>query len=292
MIDLNLEEIGERPVRLRLKSGQYKVGKLRARTEPMISQGLVQILTIEKRRELRKELGEEDSKKTYLPLTQEQINKYFEYLPLEQIDSLEIIETEAHGMRLVTENNKEIHFHDFEVYLTALDTPGMLKVQFKIPGHDKMFEIGETTIKNGMIEIPVSVAFISYAREDEKAVKEITRKLNDHAVVTWFDQQNLMPGDDWEMRIEQAIEKADYFLLFLSRQTEEKIGYKNREIQFALRQQSLRPRGKIFLIPILLDDCTIPWDLRNLNWLKATNEDWFDKLIGAIAPWYARDKSK
>ncbi|MFL5696907.1 MAG: hypothetical protein ACJ797_07340, partial [Ktedonobacteraceae bacterium] len=76
--------------------------------------------------------------------------------------------------------------------------------------------------------------------------------------------------------------------LFLSRQTEEKIGYKNREIQFALRQQSFRARGKIFVIPILLDDCTPPWDLRNLNWLKATDEGWFDKLIGTIAPWYAR----
>ena len=38
-----------------------------------------------------------------------------------------------------------------------------------------------------MIEIRVRQAFISYAREDEKAIAEITRKLNDYAVVTWFD---------------------------------------------------------------------------------------------------------
>jgi len=257
MQEFDFEAIGEKPVRVELKSGQSLVGRLQTRTDSMVSQGLILILTEEKRRELLSSLGEVASGKTYIPLTQEQIDQYFEYIPVAQIDSLEVIETEVHGMSLVTQNNKEIQFHDFQVQLTALEAPGRVKIHFRIPGHEKIFEIGECIVKNGMIEIPVSVAFISYAREDEKAVREITRKLNNHAVVTWFDQQNLMPGDDWEMRIEQAIEKADYFLLFLSKQTEEKIGYKNREIQFALRQQSFRPRGKIFVIPILLDELSL-----------------------------------
>jgi hypothetical protein len=102
-------------------------------------------------------------------------------------------------------------------------------------------------------------------------------------VVTWFDKQNLIPGDDWEMRIEQAIEKSDFFLLFLSRKTEEKIGFRNREIQLAIKQQSYHPRGHIFLIPILLDDCTPPHDLRGLNWLKATDDKWFDRLVDVVA---------
>jgi hypothetical protein len=93
----------------------------------------------------------------------------------------------------------------------------------------------------------------------------------------------LIPGDDWEMRIEQAIEKSDFFLLFLSRKTEEKIGFRNREIQLAIMQQSYHPRGHIFLIPILLDDCTPPHDLRGLNWLKATDDKWFDRLVDVVA---------
>lgn len=291
MVNDDFEKIGEKPVRIKLKSGQNLIGTLQKRTVSMISQGLILILTVEKRRDLLSSLGEAASGKTYISLTQEQIETYFERVPLAQIDSLEVIETEVHGISLITQSGKEIQLPDFQVQLMALDIPGMVKVQFQIPGHNKIFEIGERAIKKGMIEIPVSVAFISYAREDEKVVAEITRNLNDNAVVTWFDQQSLIPGDDWEMRIEQAIEKADYFLLFLSRQTEEKIGYKNREIQFALKQQSFRPRGRIFVIPILLDDCTLPWDLRNFNWLKATDDGWFEKLIGTIAPWYAKDKT-
>lgn len=290
MEEFDFEEIGEKPVRIKLKSGQYLIGRLQKRTDSMISQELVSILTEENRQKLLNSLGESGKGKTYIPLTQRQINQFLEFIPLRQIDNLEIIETELHGVTLVSKNNQKLQIPHFEIQFIALEMPGMLKAQFKIPGHDKLFEIGEIAIKNGMIEIPVSVAFVSYAREDEKAVAKITRKLNDHAIITWFDKQNLMPGDDWEMRIEQAIEKADYFLLFLSRKTEEKIGYKNREIQLALKKQSFMPRGKIFIIPILLDDCTPPWDLRNLNWLKADEDDWLNKLVGTIAPWYANPK--
>jgi hypothetical protein len=286
--ELDLREVDEKPLRLKLKSGQVLIGVVQLAAIQPGNERLIPFLTIEKRRELRARLSVSD--KTFVPLTKEQVNEFFEYIPSTQIESYEIIETEVHGMRLVTQNGKEIQIHDFQVQIVALDTPGLVKISFKIPGHDKLFHVGEQVIKNGLIELPVSVAFISYAREDEKAVADISRRLNDFAVVTWFDKRNLMPGDDWEMRIEQAIEKADYFLLFLSRLTEEKIGFKNREIQLALKQQSYRPRGKIFLIPILLDDCAVPHDLRNLNWLRATDENWFENLVGTIAPWYAKNQ--
>jgi TIR domain len=170
-------------------------------------------------------------------------------------------------------------------------SPGLAGVEMKIPGHDKLFDVGERVIKDGTIDVPISLAFMSYEREDEPTVAEITRRLNDFAVVTWFDKQNLIPGDDWEMRIEQAIEKSDFFLLFLSRKTEDKIGFRNREIQLAIKQQSYHPRGHIFLIPILLDDCTPPHDLRGLNWLKATDDKWFDRLVDVVALPYGNKPS-
>ena len=284
----DLQELDEKPLRLKLKSGQLLTGAVQMAALLPGNEGLIPFLTIEKHRELRSRLFLSGSDKTFVSLTKEQVNEFFEYIPSTQVDSYEIIETEVHGMRLVTQNDKEIQIHDFQVQTVALDTPGLVKISLKIPGHDKFFDVGERAIKNGLIEVPVSVAFISYAREDEKAVADISRRLNDFAVVTWFDKRNLMPGDDWEMRIEQAIEKADYFLLFLSRLTEEKIGFKNREIQLALKQQSYRPRGQIFLLPILLDDCAVPHDLRNLNWLRVTDENWFERLVGTIAPWYGK----
>ena len=73
-------------------------------------------------------------------------------------------------------------------------------------------------------------------------------------------------------------------MLFLSSRTIEKVGFKNRELHLALYQQSLRPAGKIFIIPLLLDDCIPPDDLNRLNWLRTTSENWFERLLKAIAP--------
>jgi TIR domain len=285
---MELEQLDEKPIRLKLKSGHVLLGAIQLAAAIPGNYDLIPFLTIEKRRELRDHLGISDSTRLLVPITIEQIREFLEFIPQYQVQSYEVVETEVHSLRLVTQNGREIQVNQFQVQLKVLDTPGLVKATIRIPNHDKLFDVGELAIKNGTIEIPVSVAFISYAREDEKIVAEISRKLNDNGVVTWFDKRNLMPGDDWEMRIEQGIEKADYFLLFTSRQTEDKIGYKNREIQLALKQQSYRPRGKTFIIPILLDDCDPLYDLRNLNWLKLTDESWFEKLVRTIAPWYVK----
>src|SRR5687767_11370599 len=104
MKEFDFEEIGEKPVRIKLKSGQSLVGTLQKGTDSMMGQGLILFLTVEKRRELLSSLGEAALGKTYIPLTQEQIDRFFEYVPLGQIDSIDIIETEVHGMSLVTQS--------------------------------------------------------------------------------------------------------------------------------------------------------------------------------------------
>ena len=285
---MDLNQLDEKPVRLTLKSGQTLVGVIRSSITVPGNEDLIPFITIEKQHQLKEYLDASNPGKIYVPVTKELIEQYFELIPSSQIQSYEIIETEAHGMRLVTQNGREIQIPDIQVQITGLDMPGMMKVGYRMAGHNKLIDVGEVAIKNSLIEIEVSVAFISYAREDENLVAETARRLNDSGVVTWFDKHSLKPGDDWEMQIEQAIEKADFFLLFLSRATEEKIGFKNREIQLALKQQSYRPRGKVFMIPILLDDCRVPHDLRSLNWLRTTDENWFGELVGTIAPWYVK----
>lgn len=290
MQGLDFQQIDEKPIKLKLKSGQVFIGSIQMSTPTFGYKDVVPFLTVEKRRQMREYLGITDVHKTFVPLSDEEIHRFIEFIPIGQIERYEVIETQVGGLHLVSMNGVDLQIpHKFKVHLFGLDMPGLVKASFSIPGHDKLFEIGELAIKGGKIEIPVSVAFISYSREDEETVVKISQKLNDFAVVTWFDKRNLMPGDDWEMRIEQAIEQADFFLLFLSRLTEDKISFRNREIQLALKQQSYRPRGKRFIIPILLDDCTPPYDLRNLNWLKATNENWLENLVESIAPWYARN---
>ena len=99
--------------------------------------------------------------------------------------------------------------------------------------------------------------FLSYAREDLEAAKRLFRSLNSSpGVDVWFDQERLLPGHQWEVEIEKAIGECDFFLLLLSRNSTEKKGYYQKEVRKGLDVWESFPEGRIFLVPVRLDDCT------------------------------------
>ena len=128
------------------------------------------------------------------------------------------------------------------------------------------------------------MAFISYVREDQEKVMAIAKQINNSGVITRLDEDMILPGDNWQLKIEQAIEKTDYFLLFFSCKATNHIGHYNREIEHALYEQSQHPIGKRFIIPIQLDECDMPHNLKKFIWLKTADKNFYKKLLMAIAP--------
>ena len=284
---MELEQLIGKPIRLKLKSGFVLNGSIQLANPPL--SGVIPFLTFDKKRALCERFGIDPSDSLATLPFDEQTRKFVDIIPIQLVDSHELIETELSTISCETENGKDISASNFfTIQIKPLDTPGLMNVRYQFADHDKWFDVGNLEIKNRSIRIPVTVAFISYAKENHAEVAEIARRLNDYGILTWFDKKELLPGDDWDMKIEQAIEKADFFLIFLSGQTIDRIGYKNKELRLALEQQSYRPRGKIFIIPILLDACEPPHDLRKLNWLRSTDDGWFDKLVKSIAPWHVK----
>jgi len=107
--------------------------------------------------------------------------------------------------------------------------------------------------------------FLSYAREDKSAVEEITNKLSRDGFKVWFDKEDLLPGDNWKAKIGEAIENAQYILVFLSPRSIAKTGYFQKEIKYILEQRDLRPSGQRFIIPILLESCETPREFRDIQ---------------------------
>ena len=68
----------------------------------------------------------------------------------------------------------------------------------------------------------------------------------------------------------------------LSSNTINNDGYKNKEIHLALNHYLLKPKGKRYIIPFLLDDCKPPREFNKIHWLKYTDENWLDKLLIAV----------
>ena len=77
--------------------------------------------------------------------------------------------------------------------------------------------------------------FISYASEDKLQVRELVKRLSSDGFVPWFDENNLLPGQDWKLEIENAVEKADVVIVCLSNSSVTKKGFVQSEIKKVIR---------------------------------------------------------
>jgi len=95
--------------------------------------------------------------------------------------------------------------------------------------------------------------FVSYASENAEAARRIADTLlklgfND----VWLDKKKLIGGDDWSDRIDEAIEKSDFFLPVLSREADDR-----REGVFwdewkTAMERARRIKGA-YLLPVVID---------------------------------------
>ena len=106
--------------------------------------------------------------------------------------------------------------------------------------------------------------FLSHASEDKKIVRELSQQLAATGWIDpWLDEEKLLPGQVWERSIEGAIDAADIVVFFLSENSVNKEGYVQRELKRALNRSLEKREGTIFLIPFRLDDCEIPYELKD-----------------------------
>ncbi len=101
--------------------------------------------------------------------------------------------------------------------------------------------------------------FLCHSSADKPAVRELYQKLRAEPwIQPWLDEEELYPGQDWNMEIEKAIEATDVILVCLSNNSITKEGYVQREIRIALDYADYKPEGTLFIIPVRLEDCTPP----------------------------------
>jgi DNA segregation ATPase FtsK/SpoIIIE-like protein len=88
----------------------------------------------------------------------------------------------------------------------------------------------------------------------------------------------LLPGQDWDLEIEKALETADAVIVFLSDNSVTKDGYIQKEIRKIIDVAEEKPDGTIFIIPVRLNDCPLPRRFKTWQY-----EDYFpqDKVLDA-----------
>jgi tetratricopeptide (TPR) repeat protein len=102
--------------------------------------------------------------------------------------------------------------------------------------------------------------FISYAREDFDAAKELYKDLKNAGLTPWLDKESLLPGEEWDFEIRKAIKKSTFFLVVLSSNSVDKRGYVQKEFKFGLEVLDEVPESQIFVIPVRLNECNVPYE--------------------------------
>ena len=97
-------------------------------------------------------------------------------------------------------------------------------------------------------------------REDSRDVDTLQRLLEAAGVRVWRDTSDLWPGEDWRANIRHAIAKDAFVFIacFSSHGVSRAKSYQNEELLLAVDQLRLRRPDVPWLIPVRLDNCSIP----------------------------------
>ena len=110
--------------------------------------------------------------------------------------------------------------------------------------------------------------FLCHASQDKPIVRELyQRLLTEDWIDPWLDAEKLIPGQDWNLEIEKAVESADAVIVCVSSVSVAKEGYIQRELRRVLRIAEEKLEGAIFVLPIRLDECEFPRQLRDRQFL-------------------------
>src|SRR5262249_13473929 len=124
--------------------------------------------------------------------------------------------------------------------------------------------------------------FLCHSSGDKQAVRSLYGHLKRDGFDPWLDEEDLLPGQDWEFEISNAVRNTDVVVVCLSQGSVTKMGYVQREIKSALDVADQQPEGTIFIIPVKLEECGVPNRLNRWQWVNLFDNRGYDKLIAAL----------
>jgi hypothetical protein len=122
--------------------------------------------------------------------------------------------------------------------------------------------------------------FVSYSRKDGDFARQLNTALQEAGKTTWFDQESISTGVNFEQEIFKGIDSADNFLFVISPDAVES-EYCEREVNYASEQN----KRFISVLHRKTEPTSMPQALRVINWIDFNDipfEKSFPELIQAI----------
>jgi hypothetical protein len=124
--------------------------------------------------------------------------------------------------------------------------------------------------------------FLCHSSGDKPAVRKLYKRLKGDGFEPWLDEENLIPGQDWDPEIRKAVKNSHVVIVCLSTASINKAGYAQKEIVFALDAADEQPEGTIFIIPARLEECRVPDRLKRWHYVNLFDSNGYQKLMEAL----------
>jgi hypothetical protein len=116
--------------------------------------------------------------------------------------------------------------------------------------------------------------FISYSSKDQQFVDQLYLKLKQSGHPVWLNTESIPKGEHWYDEMSNGLRDTDFLILVVS--------------EDAIASQWVTEEWKTFLkmqkkiVPVLLRECKVPTAIKKLEMVKASDENWYYKLLKAI----------
>jgi tetratricopeptide (TPR) repeat protein len=124
--------------------------------------------------------------------------------------------------------------------------------------------------------------FLCHSSADKPMVRVLYHLLSVRGLEPWLDEEKLVPGENWELEIRNAVRASHIVIVCLSEDAINKAGFVQKEIRYALDIADEQPEGTIFIIPLKLGPCNIPERLCRWQWVDLFEKDGFNLLLKAL----------
>ena len=139
----------------------------------------------------------------------------------------------------------------------------------------------QATIENAISKKSLKV-FLCHSSSDKPSVEKYYNLLVEDGINAWLDKKSLIPGQDWQFEIQNAVINSDVVIVFLSSKSITKEGFVQKEIRIALDTADEKPDGTIFIIPAKLENCEVPKRLAKFHWVNLFDKDGYELLFKAL----------
>lgn len=129
---------------------------------------------------------------------------------------------------------------------------------------------------------PASSVFLCHSSGDKERVRELYERLSSDGVECWFDEADLLGGQDWDYEISRAIQQSKTFLACLSNHSVTKRGYVQTELKKALDVADMQPEGAVFILPVRLEDCIVPDRLSRWHRIDLFLDGGYGRLLKSL----------